>query len=75
MVKVFERNLIIAVVGVILILTGTAMATMSARAPLLQITRSVPADAELQYRVGGRVVQSLDLRPGTYRITVEEITR
>lgn len=44
-----------------------------ARARAESLIRTVPEGATLEYRVGGQVVQSVPLRAGTYRITVEEI--
>jgi hypothetical protein len=37
------------------------------------LTRVVPDEASVSYSVGGRVVQSMPLRAGTYRITVERL--
>jgi hypothetical protein len=47
--------------------------TTSARAEPLQIIKTVPEGATIEYRVRGEIVQSQSLPAGTYRITVEEI--
>lgn len=49
-------------------LPGTPRAQLIA-----SIERTVPVGASLQYEIRGRVIQSLDLRPGTYRVTVERL--
>ena len=40
---------------------------------ILSVERVVPADASLVYEIRGRAVQTLPLRPGTYRVTVERL--
>lgn len=50
-----------------------AVALSSEHRVLAVLTRVVPDGASISYAVDGRIVQSMPLRAGTYRLTVEEI--
>lgn len=40
---------------------------------IFSMIKSVPEAATLEYRVGGQVVQSIDIKPGTYKISITQL--
>jgi len=65
---------VITVIGLVvgLIVGWTIIAISEARSE--EIIKTVPEDAVLEYRIKGQLVQSMPLRPGTYRLSVEELS-
>jgi len=57
---------------VAIIVWGTGWA-VSAAVQRQEMIKDVPQGATIEYLIQGRVVQSMSLRPGRYRITVEEL--
>jgi hypothetical protein len=49
-----------------------AAAAVPVQQPMRMI-KDVPQGATIEYLIQGRVVQTMSLRPGRYRITVEEL--
>jgi hypothetical protein len=39
----------------------------------MQITKTVPEGSTLELRINGQVAQSINIRPGTYKIIVEQL--
>jgi hypothetical protein len=44
-----------------------------AKAEPIRIIKSVPEEAVIEYKVKGKVIQSMILLPGTYEITVRDL--
>lgn len=60
----------LATAGAMLAIIGTANAVGPQP---LEMIKTIPQAATLEYRIGGRVIQSLDIAPGTYQISIKQI--
>jgi hypothetical protein len=46
----------------------------AASAEPMQMIKTVPEGASMEYQIHGKVQQSMALQPGTYRITIESLS-
>jgi hypothetical protein len=56
-----------------LVLFCSLWATAASAEPM-QMIKTVPEGATLEYRIQGSAAQSMNLAPGTYRITIESLS-
>jgi hypothetical protein len=73
------RKLIVAAIAFELVCTAAFATTLhrhmkeKAAEPTSSMIKTVPQSATLEYRVGGQLIQSLSISPGTYQITVKRL--
>ena len=56
-----------------LAIAGVMLATPSQAGEPLSMIKMVPRAATLEYRVNGKLLQSINIEPGTYQITVKQL--
>jgi hypothetical protein len=61
--------------GIILafVMFGIGMAATQAVESGLSMIKTIPQAATLEYRIKGQVIQSIDIAPGTYQISVKQL--
>jgi hypothetical protein len=58
----------------LILIASLFVVTDIASAEPLRVIRTVPEGATIEYRINGRVEQSMNLAPGTYEITVRSLS-